>query len=243
MDKSFENALPKIKYHFLKLYEICDKRFEHGCGSYLFDGKVYKYLESNYDKQKLLYEKSLNKVKTLEIGTYMGHSALIMLYANPKMNITTIDINDKYSYPATEYLKKNFPESEINFIKDDSLKALRKLKNMNKKFDFFHIDGSHKNKIITKEFNYCLNLSSSNKLEIIFDDDVTCNDLISNIKSTFTILENKFKGFNFVTNQFLKIKIHDNKYLRIWFNSKFLFKNIISYIKVKFFKLISLKKI
>lgn len=63
MNKDFENALPEIKKHFLELYEICGKRFEYGCGSYLFDGKVYKFSNNNYDKQKLLFEKSSKKMK------------------------------------------------------------------------------------------------------------------------------------------------------------------------------------
>lgn len=173
----------------------------------------------------------------------MGHSALIMLMANPKMSITTIDINDDYSFPATEYLKKKFPESKINFINGDSIQILKKLKQMKKKFDFFHIDGSHKNKIITKEFNYCLNLTSSNIIEIIFDDEITCRDLILNILSTFKVLENKVKGYNFETNQYLKIELHENRYLKIFHYGQFLIKNKISYFKLKLNKFINLKKI
>ena len=160
--------LSLIKIHFEKIYSICGSRFEKGNGSYLFDGYDYQYIEDVHKKQSLLFSKAIGKNNVLEIGTYMGHSLLLMLVANPMLSITTIDINDKFSKPAVDYLKSQFPEAEIEFIHGDSLKILRKLV---KKFDFFHIDGCHKNKIVTKEFNECKRLSKTDQLEIIFDDD------------------------------------------------------------------------
>ena len=43
-----------------------------------------------------------------------------MLVANPSLNITTIDINDRFSKPAVDYLKQQFPEAKINFIHGDA---------------------------------------------------------------------------------------------------------------------------
>ena len=45
-----------------------------------------------------------------------------MLIANPYAKITCIDIDDTYSGPATRYLQKKFPNSQIEFIKSDSLR-------------------------------------------------------------------------------------------------------------------------
>ena len=42
----------------------------------------------------------------------MGHSLLIMLMSNPKVQITTIDIDDKYALPSINYLKKYFQNQE-----------------------------------------------------------------------------------------------------------------------------------
>ena len=117
--------------HFNNIYKECSYSFEKGCGSYLFDGKNYQYAIHFYSKQKLLFEKSKNKENILEIGTYMGHSLLIMLMANPYAKITCIDIDDTYSGPATNYLQKEFPNSQIEFIKSDSLKVLDKLNKKN----------------------------------------------------------------------------------------------------------------
>ena len=76
--------------------------------------------------------------------------------ANPEAKITSIDIDDRYSLPVIKYLQKKFPNSRINFLKGDSLKVLKNLKG---KYDLIHIDGAHRNKIVTKEFYYCMNLT------------------------------------------------------------------------------------
>ena len=83
--------------HFEQLYCINKKKFIKGCGSYLFNGSEYIYDDSMYEKQKHLFELSKKNNKILEIGVYMGHSVLIMLLANPKINITAIDNNYIYS--------------------------------------------------------------------------------------------------------------------------------------------------
>ena len=225
--------------HFKNIFKVCSFKFEKGCGSYLFDGSTYKYQIDTYLKQKLLYEKSKNKKNILEIGTYMGHSLLIMLIANPKARITCIDIDDEFSLPAVNYLKKKFPLSKITFIKGSSLDVLKKLKQT---YDFFHIDGTHKNKIVTKEFYLCMKIMKKGNVEFIFDDVDNINILIKNIKSTYKIIEQKTPKCS-----------NRNSYINISFpkdNSFFIFnkvvmrvKNLISYLNLKFLKLLNFKKI
>lgn len=239
--KSFsEKDLNNIRYHFEKIYEICGNNFIKGCGSYLFDGKNYKILDDIYEKQILLFNKVKGKSDILEIGTYMGHSLLIMLVSNPNINITTIDFDDRYAKPATSYLQSKFPQAKINFIHNSSLSVL---KDLNQKFDFFHVDGAHKNKMITKEFNYIKKLSKNNPLEIIFDDDITCQTLIKNIETTFKIEDRITKGTSWFTNLYLKIKLPSSIYEKVTSNLIFFIKNNLAYLKLKFIKLISLKKI
>tara|TARA_B100000787_G_scaffold165376_1_gene149174 strand:- start:1345 stop:2136 length:792 start_codon:yes stop_codon:yes gene_type:complete len=180
----FTLKLIDSEIHFQNILKECNYEFEYGTGSYLFEGKKYEYSIEMYPKQKLLYDIASNAQNILEIGTYMGHSILIMLLANPKANITCIDINDRYSHPSINYLKKAFPLSSINFIKGNSLDILPSL---SEKFDLFHIDGSHLNHVIVKEFNFCRKISKSNKIKIIFDDIESCLKLKKNITSSFSI--------------------------------------------------------
>ena len=235
-----QKDLDIIKHHFEKIYEVCDYKFDKGCGSYLFDGRNYKLLEDINNKQILLFNKVKDKSNILEIGTYMGHSLLIMLVSNPKINVTTIDLDDRYSKPATNYLISKFPEAKIEFIHNNSLNIIKKLKS---KFDFFHVDGAHKNKIITKEFNYIKNLSKNETLEIIFDDDITCQSLIKNIESTFKVEEKISKGTGWFTNLYLKIQMPNSKFEKLKLNFIFLIKNQLKYLYMKLKKLVNLKKI
>jgi hypothetical protein len=174
----------KIQYHFDKIYNVCGNTFSDGCGSYLFDGKDYVYNQKFYNKQKLIYDVAKKASDVLEIGVYMGHSLLIMLVANPNLKIVGIDINDKYSVPAINYLKKNFNCSKITFIKGNSLKVLPNLVKENRLFDFIHIDGNHDNNFITKEFKYCINLSK-NIMNLVLDDVEACLHLKNNISKNF----------------------------------------------------------
>ena len=235
-----QKDLDIIKHHFEKIYEVCGYEFDRGCGSYLFDGKNYKLLDDIYNKQILLFNKVKDKSNILEIGTYMGHSLLIMLVSNPKINVTTIDLNDRYAKPVTSYLMSEFPDAKIEFIHNNSLNVIKKLKS---KFDFFHIDGAHKNKIITQEFNYIKNLNKTESLEIIFDDDITCQSLIKNIESTFKIEERISRGTGWFTNLYLKINIPKSKFQKLKLNFIFLIKNQLQYLGLKLKKLVNLKKI
>ena len=239
-NNDFSYKLLDSEKHFNNIYKECSYTFEKGCGSYLFDGKNYQYLIEAYPKQKLLYEKSKIKENILEIGTYMGHSLLVILMANPYAKITCIDIDDTYSCPATRYLQKEFPNSKIKFIKSDSLKIL---KNLDEKFDFFHIDGLHKNKIITKEFNYCINLRKKDSVEFIFDDVDNCLTLINNIFSIYDVNNKHFSDSSYNRALYFNILFPKKKVVFLIKKLFFKIKNFFDYILFKLKKLSKFKKI
>jgi hypothetical protein len=182
----FTNKLLENKNIFYEIYEACGNQFWKGCGSYLFDGQTYNYCKLMYEKQELLFNSVKNVRNVLEIGTYMGHSLLIMLLSNPQLKITCIDISDKYTLPAINVLNKYF-NNAIQFIHSDSLSALKKLE---KKFDFFHIDGHHENNYISNEFNLIKNLNNrpDNILRVIFDDQESLPQLQSDICVQYNVI-------------------------------------------------------
>lgn len=183
----FTNRLVANKHIFYEIYESCNSRFWIGCGSYLFDGVNYTYCDLMYEKQELLYNSVKNRKNVLEIGTYMGHSLLIMLLANPLLKITCIDICDEYTRPAVNILNKYF-NNAITFIHSDSLTAL---KHLDEKFDFFHIDGHHENDYISQEFQLVekLNNSSDNILRVIFDDQISLINLQYDINNKYNVIK------------------------------------------------------
>lgn len=181
----FTNKLLEHKNIFYEIYEACGNKFSRGVGSYLFDGQTYTYCDRMYEKQELLYNSVKQASTVLEIGTYMGHSLLIMLLSNPNLKITCIDIADVYTLPAVRVLNKYF-NNAITFIKSDSLTALQ---HMTTKFDFFHIDGHHDNDYIMKEFDLVKTLNSrpDNVLRIIFDDQICLLKLQAKISKNFNV--------------------------------------------------------
>jgi len=184
----FTNKLLKNQHIFYKIYEECGFNFERPCGSYLFNGQEYSYCDLMYEKQELLYKTVKNTENVLEIGTYMGHSLLIMLLSNPSIKITCIDISDKYTLPAVNVLNKYF-NNAITFIHSDSLTALTALKELKTKFDFFHIDGLHDNAYITNEFNLIKSLNSNKLLKVIFDDQDHLLDLQNEIRENYKVIK------------------------------------------------------
>jgi hypothetical protein len=183
----FTNKLLKHKNIFYEIYSACGNKFHNGCGSYLFDGQTYKYCDLMYDKQELLFNSVKDVKNVLEIGTYMGHSLLIMLLSNPELKITCIDISDQYTGPAVTILNKYF-NNVITFIHRDSLSAL---KIIDQKFDFFHIDGHHENNYITNEFMLVqkLNDRSDNILKVIFDDQNCLEQLQYEINNNYKVIK------------------------------------------------------
>ena len=185
--KDLLNIIP----HFEGIYNSTNRTFKELHGSFLFDGKQYKYLISEIERQKLLYQIAKKNNSCLEIGTNIGHSSLIMLIANPNISITTIDIEPQLSKLATDYLKKNFPNSKINLINASSPEILKKINN---KFDFFLLDGDHTHFAVFREFKQILKMSKDTKvIRVLFDD----LDMVPIMKKSMKILKiNDFKEAN-----------------------------------------------
>lgn len=202
-DNDFSRVLINAEDHFFNLNKRHGGKWHIGWGGYLFDGQTYEYCIRMYDKQKLLYEVAQKNNSVLEIGTYVGHSLLIMLLANPKLRATCIDISNEYAGPSTQYLQEAFPEARIEFINKPSLDALPLI---TKKYDMFHIDGTHKNKIITMEFHQCLEKRNSDIVSVVFDDVYSCQKLVTQIEEKMNVLETHTPGCWF-SNAYYKLKI------------------------------------
>ena len=248
MNITFESKKNELIFHFNEIYKRCGNSFHVGWGSYLFNGHSYVYDSRMLEKQKLIFDLAKKNRSVLEVGVYMGHSLLIMLLANPKLKITCIDIESYYSLPAVEYLKENFRDAEINFIKGDSVKLL---KNIREDFDLFHIDGSHSPFVIAKEILLCLKIKKTNNIKILFDDIDFMKEIKQNILTIFTITEeitaeckgrNCYLDFKFNNIETKNFKNFYTRYLISSFSSRlfkffysiFFTNRILSYIKRKY---------
>jgi hypothetical protein len=183
IETEFAKALPKIDEIFQEILVACGGKFWHGCGSYLFDGQTYKYYPGMYPKQLLLFRLAKEAKTAVEIGTYMGHSALLMLMANPHLRLTCIDISDEYSLPACRVLQKHFGD-RLSFRKGDSSELMK----LEEKFDLFHIDGDHTVKAVHQDVSYSLqHIKEPGHYHFVFDDYDSVPEYIDSLKQHLDI--------------------------------------------------------
>jgi hypothetical protein len=161
---------------FNEIGHECGNTFQLTCGSYLFDGFNYVICSENKPKQDNLFELSKNATKVLEVGTYMGHSLLIMLLANPSLDITCIDIDRTYTPKAIRVLRRNFPLAKITFILGDSYESLSNI-DIKEKFDLIHIDALHTAESVKRDYELCIQHIMP-VTTFVFDDYVCFPDLI-----------------------------------------------------------------
>ena len=124
-------------------------------------------------KQKniISFIESFKPKKILEIGFNAGFSTLLMKIIDPEINMTCIDINShSYVIPCYNQICKDY--KNIKLILQNSTIALPELIEMKLKFDVIHIDGSHAEKQVEKDFNFCLNLCNSKSVVIIDDTNL-----------------------------------------------------------------------
>lgn len=93
-------------------------------------------------KRQYLREAVEDRTFGLEIGFNAGHSSTIMLTANPKMKLISLDIcRYAYTLPCAEHLYKKFKD-RFGFTRGSSQDIL-KGKKLNVDIDFIHVDGGH----------------------------------------------------------------------------------------------------
>lgn len=169
----YTNKLRIHKHLFHDLRKAWGPNWDGLCGGYLFNGRDYTYDEESYPKQELLFRKAKKANRILEVGSYVGHSLLIMLLANPDAEIVSIDIANKYTGPAVAMLNSYFGD-RIRFIHADSITGLHQLMKEEQQFDLFHLDGDHNEELIIQEYGCCSKMSSCfPRVKILFDDEIS----------------------------------------------------------------------
>ncbi|WGH25609.1 MAG: class I SAM-dependent methyltransferase [Candidatus Shikimatogenerans bostrichidophilus] len=157
--------------------------------------KIKKKIMSNKIQGRFLsfFSKIKNPNTILEIGTYLGYSALCLSEGLKKNGyLLTIEKNKLYFKIAKKNINKTKYKKNINIILGNALKILPKIK---KKFDIVFIDADKKNYI-----NYFKLIKKNiKKRTLIIVDNVLWKGLV--IKKTKDKFTNYIKKFNkFIKN-------------------------------------------
>ena len=171
VDKYWKKKLGNELIELNKIVYCSNKRVE---GNLMYHHNLLQpskliWYESELKRHKIFEISKLCK-NILEIGVNAGHSALIMLKANPNINYYGFDINyHNYTQKAVNYLKNKF--KNVNYIIGDSEKTIPKFNSSRIQFDLIHIDGGHTVDKARKDIMNCKKHSNKNTI-VVFDD---CN--------------------------------------------------------------------
>lgn len=121
----------------------------------------------------------------LEIGFNAGHSAAVMLSANPHLKLTCVDIaTHSYLDQCYDYLCSLFP-GRIKLLKTDSNKIHNFMGNeFYKTFDALHIDGHHEDEVFMYDTIGYLRYLKDNALVVMddtqyYDINLWCESMIT----------------------------------------------------------------
>ena len=112
---------------------------------------------------------ALSKSQILEVGFNSGFSALLMLTANPNLELVCVDIGyHSYVQPCARYLKTVFGD-RFSLLVGDSREVLPLYLGNNNSFDGYHIDGDHKESVAETDLCNIINTGRIGSV-ICFDD-------------------------------------------------------------------------
>jgi predicted O-methyltransferase YrrM len=163
------------------------------------------YINVFFDKQInfILACSNYNINSVLEIGFNAGFSTLLMLFSNPNLKITCVDIcSHKYTSLCFNKIKEFFGD-RIDLLRGSSVNILPQL--IGNKFDLIHIDGCHLVNIAEIDIKNSLKLCKSGTILIMDDTD---NKELLNIWLKYT---NYNKLLSFFKGNFIETKYHNIK--------------------------------
>jgi predicted O-methyltransferase YrrM len=107
--------------------------------------------------------------QVMEIGFNAGFSAALILFSNPDVHLTCLDLGiHKYVYPCYKKMKETFGD-RIEIIIGDSTITLPFL--LNRQYDLIHIDGGHTSEVALSDIHNSYRLSKNETILIMDDYD------------------------------------------------------------------------
>jgi hypothetical protein len=117
------------------------------------------------------------KNSMLEIGVNAGHSALLALSANPRLNYVGVDLGvHAYTDKCVAYLAAEFP-GRVRYLQGDSRDVLPELAANRAEWDFdlFHVDGGHTDDVSRADVGNCLKIAEGGRGKHLLLDDINAS--------------------------------------------------------------------
>jgi len=114
------------------------------------------------------------KERLLEVGVNAGHSALLALSSNPRLEYYGVDIMaHAYTAECVDFLKGEFP-GRVHLFTGDSREVLPWLVSRRAElaFDIFHVDGGHTDGVCRSDMGNSIRIASGQRGRHILLDDV-----------------------------------------------------------------------
>ena len=114
------------------------------------------------------------KRRLLEVGVNAGHSALLALSANPRLEYTGVDIlTHAYTVECVDFLKGEFP-GRVHLFPGDSRDVLPWLAERGDAadFDLYAVDGGHTDEVCLSDMTHCIRMGSGQRGRHLLLDDV-----------------------------------------------------------------------
>jgi hypothetical protein len=114
------------------------------------------------------------KERLLEVGVNAGHSALLALSSNPRLEYYGVDnMAHAYTVECVDFLKGEFP-GRVHLFTGDSREVLPWLVSRRAElaFDIFHIDGGHTDDVTRSDMGNCIRIASGQRGRHVLLDDV-----------------------------------------------------------------------
>ena len=137
------------------------------------------FLQKQYNLLEIIssFDSSHCEIQIFEIGFNAGFSALLCLFADPRVHITCFDVGfHRYTYACYEQMRETFGD-RIHFFLGDSVHVLPKIPT--RKYHIFHVDSSHSLEHLESDLFHVCRLMQDDSILIMNDT----NDPV--VKSTF----------------------------------------------------------
>lgn len=130
----------------------------------------------------------------LEIGALGGYSSICLArgFAGKEEKLISLELEEKYAELAHSNLTKAGFGDQVSYMTGEALESLKKLKDENRKFDFFFIDADKEN--YENYLNDCLKLAEPGAL--IVADNVLARGTVADDAAGVSRHTDVMKAFN-----------------------------------------------